>query len=399
DILWMGASCGSKACIANVVRNSVKYNTVKTLESGYGISLRSLAVFAGRTYKNISLTEATLKAISVIQFKLEGQVIMRNPDFEMNDRLLLDKIDYENGTVVSDGKVYALSDTNFPTVDRNNPYELNDEETKITDELKAAFVGSIRLRKHIAFIYENGGMYKTFNDNLLYHGCVPLTELGELDEVKLFTEKMKGKALFDFADMMARHAFFSNQKFLPELDFMWYLWCGKKSPLCGRNIKTFERCFIKDESAWNEEKNPYYKYYYSRETCEMILSEFGLNSPVSHIINGHTPVRTTKGELPIRADGKLIVIDGGFCKDYHEKTGIAGYTLIYNSHGLRLKAHQPFESVAQALSENKDIHSDSEIVETETARVMVEETDDGERIASDINDLRELLRMYRDGKI
>ncbi len=399
DILWMGAASGSKACIANVVRNSVKYNTVKTLESGYGISLRNLALFADKTYKNKRSMDAALKAISVIQFKLEGQIIKRNPEFDMDDRLLLDKIDLENGTVICEGKIWKLSDTDFPTLKPDNPYELTEEETAVMDELKAAFVSSERLKKHITFIYENGSMYKTYNGNLLYHGCVPLTDKGEPDEVRLFCESLKGKALFDFADMMARHAFFASQKFLPELDFMWYLWCGKKSPLCGRNIKTFERTFIADKDAWTEEKNPYYNFYYQKETCEMILKEFGLNSPSSHIVNGHTPVRTVKGELPIRADGKLLVIDGGFCKDYHEKTGIAGYTLIYNSHGMRLKAHQPFESVSNALNENKDIHSDSEIVETESSRLMVEGTDDGDRIAEQINDLRQLLELYKKGQI
>ena len=395
----MGAASGSKACIANVVRNSVKYNTVKTLESGYGISLRNLALFADKTYKNKRSMDAALKAISVIQFKLEGQIIKRNPEFDMDDRLLLDKINLEEGTVFCEGKTWELSDTDFPTINSANPYELTEEETKVIDELKAVFVSSERLKKHITFIYENGSMYKTYNGNLLYHGCVPLTEKGEPDEVRLFCESLKGKALFDFADMMARHAFFAKQKFLPELDFMWYLWCGKKSPLCGRNIKTFERTFIADKSAWNEEKNPYYNFYYEKETCEMILREFGLDSPSSHIVNGHTPVRTVKGELPIRADGKLLVIDGGFCKDYHEKTGIAGYTLIFNSHGMRLKAHHPFESVSNALNENKDIHSDSEIVETESARVMVEDTDDGGRIAEQINDLRQLLELYKKGQI
>lgn len=399
DILWMGAASGSKACIANVVRNSVKYNTVKTLESGYGISLRNLALFADKTYKNKRSMDAALKAISVIQFKLEGQIIKRNPEFDMDDRLLFDKINLEEGTVFCEGKTWELSDTDFPTLNSVNPYELTEEETAVIDELKAAFVSSERLKKHITFIYENGSMYKTYNGNLLYHGCVPLTEKGEPDEVRLFCESLKGKALFDFADMMARHAFFAKQKFLPELDFMWYLWCGKKSPLCGRNIKTFERTFIADKSAWNEEKNPYYNFYYEKETCEMILREFGLDSPSSHIVNGHTPVRTVKGELPIRADGKLLVIDGGFCKDYHEKTGIAGYTLIFNSHGMRLKAHHPFESVSNALNENKDIHSDSEIVETESARVMVEDTDDGGRIAEQINDLRQLLELYKKGQI
>lgn len=396
DILWMGAAAGSEACIANVVRNCVKYNTVQTIENGYGISLRNLTLFAERVYKNKPPMEAALKAVSVIQFKLEAQVIKRNPDYEMNDRLLLDKIN--DGKVEIDGVLYELNDVDFPTVNEKSPYELSDEEKAVIDELKSMFLNSARLKKHITFLYEKGGMYKIFNGNLLYHGCVPLREDGLVDEIEFFGEKYKSKAYFDMADKTARKAFFDREKSVKNLDFMWYLWCGKKSPLCGRNIKTFERTFISDKSAWSEEKNPYYKFYETKGTCEMILEEFGLPVSTAHIINGHTPVKTVKGELPVRAGGKLFVIDGGFCEAYHDTTGIAGYTLIYNSHGLRLKAHQPFESVSDALKENKDIHSSSEIVETERDRVMVEDTDAGRRIKSEIEDLYSLLISYINGE-
>ncbi len=393
DILYMGAASGSEACIANVVRNCIKYNTIQTLESGYGISLRKLTLFAEKTYKNKDPMQAALKAISVIQFKLEGQIILRHPEYDMNNRLLLDKIDFENGTVVVEGKTYSIDDNFFPTIDKNNTYSLNDSEKEIINELKADFLSSKRLKTHITFLYQKGSMYKCYNNNLLYHGCVPLDENGNLDEIELFGKKLKGKEYFDLANKKARQAFFEKRE--EDLDFMWYLWCGKKSPLCGKNVKTFERTFIKDESAWNEEKNPYYKFYYDEKCCEMILKEFGLYSPVSHIINGHTPVRTGMGELPVRASGKLFVIDGGFCKDYHEKTGIAGYTLIYNSHGLRIKSHRTFDSVYQALKENRDIHSDSQIVETEKQRVMVVDTDIGNQIKSEIDDLYSLLEIYK----
>lgn len=395
DILYMGAACGSKACIANVVRNSIKYNTIATLESGYGISLRALTLFAEKVYTDLSPMQAALKAISVIQFKLEGQVILRNPDFDMNDRLLLDKIDFEKGTVVCEGREYELCDKDFSTVNASEPYELTNGEREVIDELKNSFLNSVRLRRHVEFLYQNGGMYRIYNGNLLYHGCVPLKADGSLDEIELFDTKLSGKAYFDFADKKARYAYFGRHRTHRDTDFMWYLWCGKKSPLCGRNIKTFERAFIADNSAWSEEKNPYYSFYETEKTCDMLLREFGLSGRISHIINGHTPVKTKEGELPIRSGGKLLVIDGGFCKGYHETTGIAGYTLIYNSHGLRLKAHTPFESVSSALQSNKDIHSDSEIVETESSRVMVMDTDIGEKIKGEINDLRELLELYR----
>ncbi len=395
DILWMGAACGSKACIANVVRNAIKYNTLRTLENGYGISLRRLALFAENVYADKAPMDAALKAISVIQFKLEGLVIKRNPDYDMNDRLLLKSLDLENGTIVSEGKTYKLNDLDFPTIDPDDPYKLTDGETEVIDGLKNSFLASVRLRKHVDFLYENGGMYTVFNGNLLYHGCVPLTRDGSLDEIGIFDQRLSGKAYFDFADKKARYAFYGKHRTQRDIDFMWYLWCGRKSPLCGRNIKTFERAFIDDSSAWVEEQNPYYDFYKTEKTCVELLSEFGLEGKTAHIINGHTPVRTKRGELPIRANGRLLVIDGGFCRDYHEKTGIAGYTLIYNSHGLRLKAHEPFESVTEAINSNKDIHSSSEIVETEKHRMMVSDTDNGGRIQAEINDLKELLELYR----
>ena len=399
DILWMGAACGSDACIANVVRNSLRYGTEHTLESGYGISLRELALFAAAAYPDLSPMDAAYKAICVIQFKCEGQTIRRHPEYEMDDRLLLHRMDLTDGSVVIDGATYALNDTAFPTLNPDDPYALNEGEQAVIDGLRAAFTGSPRLKRHINFLYEKGGMYRICNDNLLYHGCVPLGEDGSLAEVDVLGQRFKGKALFDAADNVARRAFFAKDGKRDEVDFMWYLWCGRLSPLCGRNIKTFERTFIDDKRAWQEEKNPYYRRYYREVTCDMILSEFGLTYSVAHIVNGHTPVRASKGELPIRANGRLIVIDGGFCKGYHKTTGIAGYTLIYNSHGLRLKAHEPFESVEKAVRENSDIHSSSEIVETERRRVMVGDTDDGERIKSEIDDLYELLELYRTGKI
>ena len=399
DILWMGAACGSDACIANVVRNCIKYRTMATLENGYGVSLRKLTLFAEKVYPDLSPMDAALKAITVIQFKLEGQVILRNPDYNMNDRLILHTIDHENGTFLSEGARYAINDTFLPTLDKEEPYRLTAEEKKVVTDLRQAFLNSSRLQKHVTFLFENGGMYRRCNGNLLYHGCVPMTESGSLETVYLFGEQLSGKAYFDTADEVARLVFFDTEKNLLGLDFMWYLWSSPLSPLCGRKLKTFERAFTDDQRAWHEEKNPYYRYYYDEFTCDKILSEFGLDPDSAHIINGHTPVRTVKGELPIRADGKLLVIDGGFCEKYHDTTGIAGYTLIYNSHGLRLKTHRPFSSVEEALQDNQDIVSESEIIETRTDRVMVADTDDGKKIQAHIEDLQQLLYLYRCGTI
>lgn len=401
DILWMGAASGSKACIATVVRNNLKYNNTKILENSYGISLRNLALFAEKIYPNEEPMKAALKAISVMLFKLEGQVILRNPDYNMTDKLLLHKVNVEKQTVEIDGTEYAIKEEAFPTVnfdsgDMEDIYQLSEEEEQVMEGLRMAFVNSIRLRQHIDFLYQRGSMYRIFNGNLLYHGCVPLDESGNLEGVAFSKKRYHGREYLDYAERIARRAWSKDAR-QKDRDFMWYLWCGRKSPLSGRNIKTFERTYVLDENTWFEQSNPYYKFYHEEKICNMILHEFGLYSERSHIINGHTPVRTSKGEHPVRANGKLLVIDGGFCKSYHKTTGIAGYTLIFNSHGIRIKSHQPFQSVYAALTENKDIESKSELVETEKERLMVRDTDSGKKIKEDIDGLKMLLQAYRNG--
>ena len=394
DILWMGAACGNEASIATVVKNNMKYNNIQILESGYGISLRSLVLFGEKTYPELEVMEAAQKALSIILFKLEGQTILRHPEYNMQDRLLLDKIDYENKTVVSQQMTYAMKDTDFPTVDREHPYELTEGEQKVIQDLKFSFLNSHRLQKHVDFLFEKGCMYKRYNENLLYHGCIPLDEQGNFDGIKIDGNTYMGREYLDYAERIVRKVR-KGEAGQDGLDFMWYLWTGKKSPLCGRNIKTFERTFIQDKTAWKEPTDPYYKFYHTEKTCNMILREFGLFSPLSHIINGHTPVKTVEGEEPVRANGKLIVIDGGFSQAYHKTTGIAGYTLIYNSHGMRIKAHQPFESVEKVLEENKDIESTSTMFETEADRIMVGDTDEGKEIKEEIQMLKKLLEVYR----
>ena len=401
DILWMGAAAGSKACIATVVRNNLKYNNTKILENSYGISLRNLALFAEKIYPNEEPMKAALKAISVMLFKLEGQVILRNPDYNMTDKLLLHKVNVEKQTVEIDGTEYAIKEEAFPTVnfdsgDMEDIYQLSEEEEQVMEGIRMAFVNSIRLRQHIDFLYQKGSMYRIFNGNLLYHGCVPLDESGNLEGVAFGKKRYHGREYLDYAERIARRAWSKDAR-QKDRDFMWYLWCGRKSPLSGRNIKTFERTYVLDENTWFEQSNPYYKFYHEEKICNMILHEFGLYSERSHIINGHTPVRTSKGEHPVRANGKLLVIDGGFCKSYHKTTGIAGYTLIFNSHGIRIKSHQPFQSVYAALTENKDIESKSELVETEKERLMVRDTDSGKKIKEDIDGLKMLLQAYRNG--
>ena len=394
DILWMGAACGNEASIATVVKNNMKYNNIQILESGYGISLRSLVLFGEQTYPELDIMEAAQKALSIILFKLEGQIILRHPEYNMEDRLLLDKIDYENKTIVSEQVTYAMKDTNFPTVDKEHPYELTEEEQKVIQDLKFSFLNSHRLQKHMDFLFEKGCMYKRYNENLLYHGCIPLDDQGNFDGIEIDRNIYMGKEYLDYAERVVREVR-KGEAGQDGLDFMWYLWTGKRSPLCGRNIKTFERTFIQDKTAWKEPTDPYYKFYHTEKTCNMILREFGLFSPLSHIINGHTPVKTVEGEEPVRANGKLIVIDGGFSQAYHKTTGIAGYTLIYNSHGMRIKAHQPFESVEKVLEENKDIESTSTMFETEEDRIMVGDTDEGKEIKEEIQMLKKLLEVYR----
>ena len=394
DILWMGAAAGSDACIANAVRNNVRYNNMTILENAYGISLRELLLFAGETYPDMELSAAVIQAITVILLKLEGQAIMRNPDYHMEDRLLLNNIDLEKGTVEIEGKTYTLKTNNFPTLEKGHAYELTEGEQRVVEALHFSFTNSERLRRDIEFLYKKGSIYKCFNGNLLFHGCIPLDEDGNFALIEMGGKIYKGRDYMDYADTIARKAFHSKDPQQSHLDFMWYLWGGRKSPLCGRNIKTFERAYLDDAKAKVEEQDPYYKHYKSEKTAEMILRDFGLYSPLSHIINGHTPVKAVEGEDPIRADGRVIVIDGGFCHAYHKTTGIAGYTLIFNSHGMRLKAHKPFESIAKVLSENADIDSNSDSFEVEPYRIMVSHTDSGRQIKEEIKDLKLLLSMY-----
>ena len=399
DILWMGAACGSQACIAAVVRNCLSYNNISVLEQGYGISLRPLVLFAEKMYDEEDPNKAAKKAISIILFKLEGQIIRRNPEYQMEDRLLLDKVDYENACIELDGKSYPLKEKHFPTVDRDDPYKLSQAEREIMDELEKLFLESEQLQRHVEFLYSHGSMYQVFNGNLLFHGCVPLDEDGALKAIHLEGRIYQGRSYMDYADMAARRAFFNEDPPQRYLDFMWYLWCGSNSPLSGRVVKTFERTFIEDKSTWEEPKNPYYEYQSSEPVCRMLLREFGLYSENSHIINGHTPVHVNQGENPLKAHGRLIVIDGGFCKAYQKTTGIAGYTLIFNSHGMRLKSHQPFSGMEAALEENMDIDSESQQVVTFPKRVMVADTDTGERLKEQIADLEDLLTAYRVGWI
>lgn len=393
DILWMGAATGSQACIANVIYNNLKYQNTEILESGYGISLRNLTLFAMQTYHVEDPMEAAKKAIAVILFKLEGEIINRHDEYGMKDRLLLHRIDKDKATVVIDGQSIAIKDREFPTLDYETPYELSYEEQVVMEEFKTAFLNSVRLQSHIRFMYEKGSMYRIYNGNLLYHGCIPMDDMGNFEGIEMEGEIYQGKSYLDYADRTARRAYYARQDDDAK-DFMWYLWAGRKSPLCGRNLKTFERVFVPDESTWKEETDPYYRFYKEEKICNMILREFGLYTSMSHIINGHTPVRTVEGEQPIRANGKLLVIDGGFCENYHKTTGIAGYTLIYNSHGLRLKSHHPFESVSHALQENKDIESESQMIETEKSRILVRNTDSGRQIMEYIEDLKSLLYTY-----
>ena len=396
DVLWMGAAAGNEACIANVVRNNVRYNNIRILESGYGISLRRLQLFAEKTYEGTP-AKAMVKAINVMMFKAEGELILRHPEFEMQDRLLLDKVDTEKGTVTIDGVEYAMNTLEFPTVDWSDPYRMTPEEREVMDDLKRSFCQSPQLRRHIEFLYAVGSVYLKMNDNLLFHGCVPLTEDGQMEEVNFFGQFMRGKSYFEFCEKAARLAYNTGEA--RYVDFMFYLWGGPKSPMCGRVVKTFERSYLDDKASWKEPQDPYYLFLDSEATSRMILREFGLKSDLSHIINGHTPVHASAGENPIKAGGKLIVIDGGFSRAYHKTTGIAGYTLIYNSHGMRIKSHMPFESVERVISENLDIESRANQFEIEPYRVMVGDTDIGKRLAAQIEDLNELLTAYRDGSI
>lgn len=419
DIVWMGAAAGSLPCIANVVRMSARYGNLDTLEEGYGINLIPLATFALDKYadsdcsafsikyntdyntKDLSMDMKMHKAMAIMQFKLEGQAILRNPEFGMDDRLLLDKIDYEKKTVMIDGKEYPMKDTDFPTVDPSHPYKLTEEEEEVMERLRQAFVRCDKLQKDVSFLFSKGGMYKVYNSNLLYHGCVPMDEEGNFLKVKLFGKEYQGKALYDALDNYARKGFYathhSEDKARGE-DILWYIWTGPKSPVFGKDkMTTFERYFIEDKETHVEKKNAYYRLYDNEEIVDKILREFDLDTNRSHIVNGHVPVERKKGESPIKCNGKLLVIDGGFSKAYQSKTGIAGYTLVVNSYGMRLVSHEPFESTDAAVRKESDIFSDSVIVETNYTRQCIADTDNGQEIKESIHQLEELLEAYREG--
>ena len=398
DVLWMGAASGSETCIAAVLRNSLSYGNMDVLERGYGIPLRPLTLLAEKLYPHLTPEKAMVQAVTLMMFKLEGQLIQRNPEFEMEDRLLLHKLDLEKRQVEIDGQVWPIKEeASFPTLDPVNPYALSPEEAEIMNIMRHNFTHSPRLHEHIAFLYHRGWMYRCFNGNLLFHGCVPLNEDGSFLQKRLGGVYRGGRDLMDYADHIARQAFYTGDS--RALDFMWYLWCGTDSPVCGRQIKTFARAYIPDERAWQEPRNPYYTWYNQESKCQEILSEFGLNDPEARIINGHTPVRVTHGESPLKANGKLVVIDGGFCRAYQKTTGIAGYTLIANSHGMRLMSHQPFTSLRDAQETGRDIHSQSFEFTSYPQRKYVRDTDEGKRLQERMDDLVALLGAYRSGDV
>lgn len=421
DVVWMGAASGSLACIANVIRMSARYGNLDTLEDGYGINLIPLVTFAMENYadtncdafaikyntnyntKDLSIDMKMHKAIALIQFKLEGQLIKRHPEFHMEDRLLLDKIDYEAGTVTIGGTAYEMNDVDFPTVDPADPYRLTPEEAALMERLRQAFVQCEKLQKHIRFLFSKGGLYKVHNSNLLYHGCVPLDEDGNFLKVKIDGKQYSGKGLYDVLEHYARKGFYSRHN-VPEKrkgqDIIWYIWAGPNSPVFGKDkMATFERYFVKDKETHKEIKNSYYQLMDNEEILNKILREFGLDEKKSHIINGHVPVELKKGETPIKCGGKLLIIDGGFSKAYQEKTGIAGYTLVANSHGMRLVAHETFESKEAAIQRESDIISDSIVIETAANRLRVADTDIGMELKESIRHLELLLQAYQDGSI
>ena len=397
DVLWMGAAAGSEICAAAAVRINVRYNNFELLESSYGISLRKLAMFAQKTYKDEEGFSALYKAISVICMKLQGQVVDRHPEYGMQKRQLMRDVDYTTYTLPIDGKTYELKTHDLPTVDPADPHRLTDEEQEVADSICKSFRASKRLREQVDFLYRCGSMYKCCNGNLIYHGCVPLEADGTFSRILCNGEYLYGKAYLDYCDQKVREAWTTGGQ--DNLDFMWYLWCGEKSPLSGRVIKTFERTFINDPSSWPEPRNPYYVHYCNEEICKMILRDFGLDPLTGHIINGHTPIKVKDGESPVKANGKLLVIDGGFSKAYQKVTGIAGYTLIYNSHNLRLKSHTPFQGLDNALKHNSDILSQEILVETFENRRMIADTDDGIAISQTIEDLEALIKAYAQGRI
>lgn len=420
DVVWMGAASGHPACIATVIRNAARYGNLDTLEEGYGINLIPLATFAMEAYrdvdcgafsikfntnyntKDLELDQRMHKAIAILQFKLEGQVIKRHPEFQMDRRLLLEQIDFEKRTVRIDGREYTLRDVDFPTVDPKDPYALSPEEQTVMERLQQAFLRCEKLQRHVRFLYSNGGMYKVYNGNLLYHGCVPLNPDGSFMSVNVLGKNYSGRALYDVLDGCARVGYYgvSGKEKRDGQDIMWYIWAGAGSPVYGRDkMATFERYLLTDESMHTEVKNSYYDLLENESVIRRILEEFGLNGRESHIVNGHVPVEQKRGESPLKCGGRLLVIDGGFSKAFRSRTGIAGYTLVSNSRGMRLVSHEQFESTEAAIRKESDILSDTLDVEIFPVRKRVADTDNGSKIKEMIGDLEKLLGAYRDGVI
>ena len=423
DVVWMGAAAGSPICCATVVKTTLAYHNHGMLEDSYGINLRHLQRLADHYYGEDDLpiwmphtdaargpyTQGMLhrcavmhKAISILMFKLECAVIDRNPDFQMAGRDYLRRIDFAKGTVDIAGREYPLRDTSFPTVDPADPAALNADEQLVLDKLVASFRQSAKLQQHVRFLYAKGSVYHIENGNLLYHGAVPMTEKGAFAAERFEGRLYSGRALMDYCDERARQGYYAPEGSAARQsgqDFLWYLWCGKLSPLFGRSaMTTFERLYVADKSTHVEVKDPYYTWYNEESACRRILAEFGLPGSC-HIINGHVPVQEKNGESPIKGGGRLIVIDGGFCRAYHEKTGIAGYTLTYSSRDMSLRTHQPFISAEKAITENIDIVSRESVLEQENRRILVEDVDEGETLREKVHDLKQLVIAYQLGWI
>lgn len=420
DIVWMGASLGQRGCIAHVVRNCARYGNLSILEDAYGINILPLASFALEAYRNDScvafglkgnpdLTPQELemnvkiqKAMAIIQFKVEGVLIDENPDFGLENRKLLDKIDYERGTVEVDGIEYELTDKVFPTVDPADPYRLTSEEEEVMQRLEQAFTGCEKLQRHMRFFLEAGSLYKVYNSNLLFHACVPMNADGSLRETDVFGEKHKGRALYDVMERYVRAGFDDPDPDMRKrgCDLMWYLWLGEGSPLFAKSkMATFELYLIADKAARKEVKNPFYSFLEDEAVLVGIFEDFGLDPETSRIVCGHVPVKVKDGEDPVKCGGRVLTIDGGFSKAYQPTTGIAGYTLISNSYGFVLAAHEPLESTRAAVENELDIHSSRRVVERVERRTLVADTDNGAVLKGQIADLEQLLAAYRCGAI
>ncbi|RHD72298.1 fructose-1,6-bisphosphatase [Olsenella sp. AM30-3LB] len=395
DIVWMGAASGSAACLAAVIRNNIHYESLSILESAYGVSLRELALFSEATYTQDDGMTPMEKAISVILFKLEGQVIMRHPNWHMEDRLLLEHVDPARGVLDLNGTAYEMRTRDFPTLDPAHPYELSADERRVMDGLMDAVHSSDKLRAHIGFLYDHGSAYLVRNGNAIFHACVPMNEDGTFCAVRHQDQVLAGREYYDYADRLARQAWHEHDQV--SLDWMWYLWCGRYSPLSGRVVKTFERTYLTDRFTWQEPRDPYFRLTEKPEVARRILMEFGADPVHGHIINGHTPVHAADGESPVKAGGLLVVIDGGFCQAYHRTTGIAGYTLISDPRGMRIKAHRPFGTIADVLDLNADIMSDDDRFEIYPSPKTIGDTDTGTQIRGQVADLRALLDAYRTG--